>query len=405
MMPERSLRLCIVAPIMRRHRGYFTPSSGLISRALAELGHEVTVLTSALPEGGGAVLQEDGAEVHFLAEVTLQRHKISDRFLKATAAAFDRLHVERPFDIVLGRGLATSGFFEFSRFAKAVPVILHQGTYPRWLHQVETRAGRLAPALAFCLAPLFALANRREHLCLQRAARVVCITPELASAYRRSAWWHPPRSLGLTYGFDTASYHPQPAATDVPRLVSLGRLAKDKGVIPMIEVLAGLKHKTVTLEAIGPASPTIRQAVLAHAARRGVSERYSAPGAIQHEEVPHRLAGASAFLFPSTHAEGLGKVVLEAMASGLPVVAYRLPVLEGLIEDGVTGFLVPIRDVKAMTERIDQLLADPALIARMGAAARRKIEAEFSPQAINAQWQSLLAEVVTEAGATQAGKG
>jgi glycosyltransferase involved in cell wall biosynthesis len=118
---------------------------------------------------------------------------------------------------------------------------------------------------------------------------------------------------------------------------------------------------------------------------------------VQHEDVPKKLAGAGAFLFPSTHAEGLGKVVLEAMAAGVPVVAYRLPVLEGIIEDGVTGFLVPIRSVRAMAARVDQVLADPALRARMGAAARRKIEMDFAPDAIQAQWQALLAVVVAEA--------
>jgi glycosyltransferase involved in cell wall biosynthesis len=115
--------------------------------------------------------------------------------------------------------------------------------------------------------------------------------------------------------------------------------------------------------------------------------------------VPSRLAGAAAFLFPSTHAEGLPKVVIEAMATGLPVVAYRMPVLDSLIEDGVTGFQVPARSVRAMIGRADQLLADPALAARIGAAARHRIETHFTPEAINARWRVLLAEVLAESAA------
>jgi len=398
MTPERPLRLCILAPVMRRHRGYFTPHSGLVAKVLADLGHEVVVLTADLPEGGGLVEAENGFEVHYLAGTPVS--KGGEPFWRDTAAAFDRLHAERPFDIVFGRGLAVWGFLKHSRFADTVPVILHEGTYPRWLHQIETRAGRIAPLLARILAPVFALKNHKYQTCMQRAARVVCITPELAAAFRREAWWHPPRCVALTYGFDTSRYHPRdPAATVPPRLVSLGRLTWDKGALRMIDVLAGLKHKTVTLEAIGPASPKVQKAILDRVAKQGVSARYSAPGQVQHEEVPDRLAGAAAFLFPSTHAEGLGKVVLEAMAAGLPVVAYHLPVLEGLVEDGVTGFLVPIRNVEAMSDRVDRLLADPGLGAKMGAAARKKIESEFSPQAINDQWQALLAEVVAEAAA------
>jgi glycosyltransferase involved in cell wall biosynthesis len=397
---ERPLRLCVIARIMRRHRGYFTPHSGLMAKVMAGLGHEVVVLTADLPEGGGAVETADGLTTHYLAGVS--PGKGGEVFWRNTAAEFDRLHAERPFDVVIGRGVATWGFFQHSRFAKDVPVILHEGTYPQWLHQIETRTGPVAPALSWVLAPFFALKNGKLRACIASAARVVCITPELAAGLRRAFWWNPPRALCVTYGFDTSRYVVRPPDTP-PRLVSLGRVTWDKGILPMIDVLARLQRRDVTLEAMGPASSKIRAAVLDHARKRGVSDRYSATGAVQHEEVPERLAGALAFLFPSTHAEGLGKVVLEAMAAGLPVVAYRLPVLEGLIEDGVTGYLVPIRSVDAMVERVDGLIADPELAARMGAAARAKIEAEFAPAAINAQWQALLVEVVAEARARLGG--
>lgn len=392
---EKRLRLCIFAPVMRRHCGYFTPHSGLIAKVLAGLGHQVTVLTSGLPEGGGAVEVEDGITVHYLAGVSARKN--SEGFGKIAVATFDRLYAEQPFDIVFGRGIATYGFYAHSRHASEVPVILHEGTYPRWLHQVETRAGLLAPALALLLAPLFALKNRRETLVMQRATRVVCITPALAAAVRRNLWWRPPRSVAITYGFDPGPFHPcAPDPGQPPRLVSVGRLTWDKGILPMIRVLAGLRNRVVTLEMVGPGPDHIRDRLLAEVRAQGMADRYSLPGAVQNEELPDRLAGAVAFLFPTTHAEGLGKVVLEAMAAGLPVVAYRLPVLEDIIEDGVSGFLVPIRSVPAMVERVDQLLADPALQARMAAAARRRIETDFAPDRIRARWQALLSEVIAE---------
>lgn len=399
---DRRLRLCIFAAITRRHRGYFTPHTGLLSRALTELGHEVTVITAELPEGGGAVETEDGVTTHYLAGVTARKN--ADGFGKATAAVFDRLHAERPFDIVFGRGLAAWGFVRHSRHADEVPLILHEGTFPRWLHQVETRAGVFAPLLSRVLAPVFAIRNHRSARVMRHAARVVCITPALAAAVRRNLWWAPPRSLSVTYGFETGRFQPRaPDPGQPPRLVSVGRLTWDKGILPMIRVLAGLKNRVATLEMIGPGPDRIRDRLLAEARARGVADRYSLPGIVQNEDLPDRLAGAVAFLFPTTHAEGLGKVVLEAMAAGLPVIAYRLPVLEDVIEDGVTGFLVPIRQPQAMVERVDQLLADPALQARMAAAARRRIETEFAPARIRAEWQALLSGVVAEAAARRRG--
>lgn len=388
------MRICIFARILQAHREFYPSIVGILTPVFQALGAEVTAITSALPDGSAEVRREGIAEAHYLAGTTPDR--MDERFWRATAAAFDRLHEEKPFDIIMGRGVATLGFFRYSRYAGQVPVVLHEGTYPRWLHKVETRTGTLAPMLARVLAPVFGWRNRREKICMEGAARVVCITPALARALRRAYWWNPPRTVALTYGFETDRYHPAPA-THPARLVSLGRMTWDKGILPMIDVLARVRDRTVTLEAMGPASPEKLQAVLDHAGKRGVADRYSAPGPVKHDQVPDRLAGALAFLFPSTHAEGLGKVVLEAMAAGLPVIAYDLPVMEGLIEEGRTGYLVPIRSVSAMAERVERLLADPALRDRMGAAARAKLEAEFAPAVINAQWRALLDEVVAEA--------
>jgi glycosyltransferase involved in cell wall biosynthesis len=394
-----TIRICTFSRIMGAHREFYPSLVGILSPVFEELGVEVVSLTTALPDGSAGRRQEGLADVHYL-----EPRQTGRDFWIAAAAAFDRLHAEKPFDIVLGRGIATWGFFRYSRYATEVPVILHEGTYPRWLHRIETRTGALAPFLAWLLAPVFALKNRREQYCMRHAARIICITPALAVALRRISWWREHRAMALTYGFDTSRYHPKPPPADrPPRLVALGRMTWDKGILPMIDVLARLKNREAVLEALGPGSPRKFRAVLDHARRRGVAARYSAPGPVLHDQVPDRLAGAVAFIFPSTHAEGLGKVILEAMAAGLPVVAYRLPVLEGLVEDGVTGFLVPIRSVQAMADRVDQLLADPALAARMGAAARRKIETEFRPEVITEKWRALLDEVVAETSQRRGG--
>jgi glycosyltransferase involved in cell wall biosynthesis len=76
--------------------------------------------------------------------------------------------------------------------------------------------------------------------------------------------------------------------------------------------------------------------------------------------------------------EGFGLSALEAMASGLPVVASAVGGLNELVEDGVTGFLVPPRDARELADRIDRLLRSSELRMRMGAAARARASAMFS---------------------------
>jgi starch synthase len=74
----------------------------------------------------------------------------------------------------------------------------------------------------------------------------------------------------------------------------------------------------------------------------------------------------------------LGLVVLEAMASGTPVIASRIGGLPEVIEDGRTGFLVPPGDVAALHDRLDQIVRDPGLGQRLGANARSAVLDRFT---------------------------
>lgn len=96
----------------------------------------------------------------------------------------------------------------------------------------------------------------------------------------------------------------------------------------------------------------------------------------------------------SSDEEGLGIVVLEAMGCGVPVVCTRCGGPDGIVSDGVDGFLVPMDDAHALSSAIESLLGDDELNARMGREARRTIEGRFSRKAAGARfldvWRSLL---------------
>jgi glycosyltransferase involved in cell wall biosynthesis len=88
----------------------------------------------------------------------------------------------------------------------------------------------------------------------------------------------------------------------------------------------------------------------------------------QRSDGPQLLAGADVFLLPSTH-EGLPLSVLEAQAAGTPVIGSPIPGIKEVVEDGVTGFVVPPADYAAYADRIEQLLADKDLRQRVAVAA------------------------------------
>lgn len=85
--------------------------------------------------------------------------------------------------------------------------------------------------------------------------------------------------------------------------------------------------------------------------------------------------------------------VLEAMAAGMPILSTPVGGIPEAITDGVEGFLVSPGDVAALAARLQQLLQDDALAARMGAAARRKVELCFSSQAVLPRVQAMYQEL------------
>ena len=88
------------------------------------------------------------------------------------------------------------------------------------------------------------------------------------------------------------------------------------------------------------------------------------------------MAASDLLVLPS-FAEGVPVTLMEAMASGLPVIASQVAGVSELVEDGVSGFVTPAGDAATLSACLSTLLADPALRARMGEAGRAKVTAEF----------------------------
>jgi len=109
-----------------------------------------------------------------------------------------------------------------------------------------------------------------------------------------------------------------------------------------------------------------------------------------HENLPKVYSKADIFVLPS-YTEALGIVIMEAMASGLPVIATKTSGAQDLVEDGKTGFLVPIGNTIALKEKIKVLLENPGLRRTMGSAGRERIK-KIIQQADNANkqlWQKM----------------
>jgi glycosyltransferase involved in cell wall biosynthesis len=120
----------------------------------------------------------------------------------------------------------------------------------------------------------------------------------------------------------------------------------------------------------------------------GLSDRVSYLGF--REDIPEIMASLSVFVLPSILPDSFPTVILEAMASGTPVVATQSGGASEMIEEGVTGFLVPIGSVADLVHALEKLLANPSLGKEMGAAGQARVHQEFSLEAFQTKLSTQL---------------
>jgi glycosyltransferase involved in cell wall biosynthesis len=176
-----------------------------------------------------------------------------------------------------------------------------------------------------------------------------------------------------------------------PRILSVGRIVHQKGLDLAMMALAGLKDLDWQWRVVGdgPQLPVL-QGMLREQALDG---RVQFLGWQKPQELRREYANANLFLFPSRD-EGMPNAVLEAMASGLPVVATRISGNEELILDGETGALVPTDDAAALREALRQLISDGRRRERMGRAGRERVQRDYAWRSAARQYQSILERAI-----------
>jgi glycosyltransferase involved in cell wall biosynthesis len=132
------------------------------------------------------------------------------------------------------------------------------------------------------------------------------------------------------------------------------------------------------------------------AAKLGVTGRVEFRGELSDESLCRAYQEADVFVLPS-QTEGFGIVYLEAMYSGLPVVAARAGGAPNVVEDGVTGILVAPGDEKQIVSAVSGLLLEPEERRKLGAAGRKLVENKYLFAHFAARWQRWVEEVVPEA--------
>lgn len=186
-------------------------------------------------------------------------------------------------------------------------------------------------------------------------------------------------------GVDTEKFQPSTQKGDKPLILFSSRLLASKGLREFVEAAQQLKQKGLNARfAIAgmpdpgnPASISPKQLNL-----------WESSGAVEiwgwQEDVPSALAQAHIFCLPS-YREGVPSSLLEACASGLPIVTTDVPGCRDVVTHGINGLLVPVADPSSLANALETLISDPALRLKMGAAGREIAIQRFAIGKINTE--------------------
>lgn len=231
-----------------------------------------------------------------------------------------------------------------------------------------------------------------QRVVLRRAARCLANSAYTADLFRRARV--PPERIGVIGGGVRPEQFPaDPAAAaelraelgvdDRPLLLTVARLVERKGHETVLRALPAVREAVsdVAWAVVGEGPMRERLEALTDELDLRAAVRFT--GRLAAERLAACYAAADLFVMPSHAvpgelAEGLGLAYLEAAAAGVPSVGSDFGGIPDAIADGETGLLVPPRDSAALAEALVRLLTDSALRDRMGAAARERVEREFT---------------------------
>jgi glycosyltransferase involved in cell wall biosynthesis len=162
---------------------------------------------------------------------------------------------------------------------------------------------------------------------------------------------------------------------DLPLVCTLARLHPQKGHKYLLQAATHVLDAIFVLAGDGPERSRLEELCL----NLGLKDRVRFLG--HREDIPQLLAACDLFVLPSLY-EGLPLSVLEAMASGKPVVATKVGGTDEAVVHGSTGILVPARNVTALAASIAAMLRDRTMATRFGEAGRKRVAQMFSAEAV-----------------------
>jgi colanic acid/amylovoran biosynthesis glycosyltransferase len=257
--------------------------------------------------------------------------------------------------------------------------------------------------------PLLERYGDRYPALFDQAAALVAVSHPMGDALQ--VLGAPPEKVHrVPYGVDVDRFAGAAPDRAPPTFLAVGRFVEKKAPQLTIAAFAALRqrHPEAMLRMVGEGE--LRPACQDLAQGLGLGDSVVFLGAQGHDVVATEMRQARAFVQHSLvtrdgDSEGMPVAILEASATGLPVVSTRHAGIPEVVVDGVTGLLVGERDVAGMTREMEHLVVDPGLAADLGRAGRRRIEQHFTiDESIERLWDIIRTAPAPSSGGPSASR-
>ena len=376
-----SLRILLLNSEYPPIGGGASNASAQIARELVALGQEVTVVTARygdLPH----TEEQDGVNIVRVPAPRryLERSSWREQLAFIVSGALFSIPVMRSFrpDVVLaffGAPCGISAWLLKGLFG--VPYI------------VSLRGGDVPGFRPYDFALYHKLLSPLLHIVWRRAAAVVANSQGLCQMANDFDARVPVQII--PNGVNMQRFSANHRVWEPAHLLIVGRIVYQKGIDLLLRALSEMQDLPWKLSVVGN-GPDL-DALRALAASLSLGERVNFTGWKSREEIAEYYAQANLFAYPSRH-EGMPNVVLEAMASGLPVVASRIAGNEELVLEGQNGLLVPAEDPESLQTALRQMIGDVEQRQQMGAASRAIVAGEYTWEKVAQQYLELMQQVV-----------
>jgi glycosyltransferase involved in cell wall biosynthesis len=409
------MNICMFSRIMPAHApGGMQDHVQTLSAGLARQGHEVTVVSSARPDGT-EFDTVDGVRTYFLRNTPPGQN--TNAYWYGAAGKLEELHAATPFDLLHSQSVGAYGVYKrrLNRKYHLPLVTSFHGTHlDVFTTSWHTDVGLLNPLgtarfLALTANLLYRYAYR--DLWFTRGSDVVIATSD-ADVWKYQTLYRLPLSqIRKVYnGIDTALFAPSGESSSSAQslrrsltigenekvILALARLEKDKGVQNAIGVMPRVCAKmAAVLVVVGDGEYRTKLEALAR--EKGVAASVRFVGAQPLAECARYFDLCDVFVDPTLRTDGYDLTIAEAMACAKPVIASDVGANSTLIDPAARrdGILIPRGDNEALAREILGVLGDPALARSMGRAAREKIAARFSIDAMVDGMEQVYEEMLT----------